>query len=112
MMRLKKKVRAYFEHQVQSQKLPIAINTVYNSVSTPVGEIPGRRKLFIQGFVFNTALVVCLVFLLMMNANIFESLQNTAPFHYELREVEKSIAKSLERFHTLIKQAHLNFNTK
>ena len=111
-MRLKKKIRAYFDHQVQSQKLPTDINTVYNSVSAPAGGIPSRRKLFIQGFVFNIALVICLIFLFIVNANIFESLQNTAPFHYELREVEKSIAKSLERFHTLIKQAHLNFNTK
>ncbi|UCH95586.1 MAG: hypothetical protein JSV88_01735 [Candidatus Aminicenantes bacterium] len=111
MKRLKRKIRAYFDHQVERQKLPMDINAVYPSVpisSDTFRIVHDKRKTFVQSFVFNTAVVLCLVVLLIVNANISESLQKQAPFNYELREVEKRVTDALERFHASIKQAHFN----
>jgi hypothetical protein len=105
-MKLKNKIRAYFDKEIESQTLPFDIHRVL-----PAGSVrrrAGNKKAFVQALVFNTVLVVSLIFLLTVNAGISDRLSNTPPFDYELKEVEKRIAVNIKEFKAFIKQTHLH----
>jgi hypothetical protein len=105
-MKLKNKIRTYFDNEIERETLPFDIHRIL-----PPGSGRWRannKKAFVQALVFNTVLVVSLIFLLTVNAGISNTLPNTPPFDYELKEVEKRIAISIKEFKAFIEQAHLN----
>jgi len=94
-MRFKKQIKKYYQSRIEAQKIPELDKVLQKKIN--MGRVPKNRKDLVLNFIFHAGIIICFVFILIVNSNSVQSLQKLDPDNQKSYYVQQKFKQGIEK---------------